>query len=377
MPTEVQHLTRTPSAIAAADPEVLHGIQNAMALPLDHNLADDLFERLTPAEQQKICQEWEEYDSNLDGEVMKEEFEKAVRDRLSRGSIAGVDESEVDDQTYLFFKQADLDGDKVVLWWEFMESKAFAVLDARKGLGACLTEQELARVKGIFRHLDADHDSKITEHEAQLYYEIIIMAEIKDAHRKAISEWDRSQLAKARAHSLFIFTRSEELGIEEFTELEAKTIITDRYREDNLKLWRDPEKVSDFEVHRECITEHEEQFKVEEVKPLSSEVIIPGDEEIVPVHEPASVLSDERYEHAKIVFADMDEDKDGHLTMGEVRKVLKNLGLPIRHCEFKKYITKAFKLADKNKDSQLNLEEFLPMYQFLYMQRLDYDVFLA
>ena len=90
-------------------------------------------------------------------------------------------------------------------------------------------------------------------------------------------------------------------------------------------------------------------------------------------HESMSVLTPEQIEHAQMKFSDWDKDCSGTLTVGELKHVAKELHVHMTGTHFKKVVKAAFKKFDSDGDGALTFEEFLPVYNFLYIQNLNFD----
>ena len=85
------------------------------------------------------------------------------------------------------------------------------------------------------------------------------------------------------------------------------------------------------------------------------------------------VLSEDQIEHAKMKFADWDTSGDGVLFLKELQHVCKELNLHCSHVEFKAHMKRVFKKADRDGDKKLSFEEFLPVYNFIFVNNMNFD----
>lgn len=87
------------------------------------------------------------------------------------------------------------------------------------------------------------------------------------------------------------------------------------------------------------------------------------------------VLNEDQVEHARIKFEDWDVDGNGSLSVKELCRSVKDLNIKCSQVEFKKKMRKVFKQADTDNDKSLTFEEFLPVYNLLFLSNVSFDDF--
>ena len=147
---------------------------------------------------------------------------------------------------------------------------------------------------------------------------------------------------------LFFFKDADASGTVDFDEFiaeEAKNIIGDRFQENKSSL------SSDIQKDKQAGT-----------------VVASDDADAAP-----SILTDDQIEHAKMKFADWDTDNSGSLSLKELQSITKDLNLKVTAKQFRSAIKKQFKKADTDGDKSLSFEEFLPIYNILYIEEMDFN----
>ena len=74
-------------------------------------------------------------------------------------------------------------------------------------------------------------------------------------------------------------------------------------------------------------------------------------------------------------FEDWDTDHSGSLSVKELCQSVKDLDVKCSQVEFKKKTKKVFKQADTDGDKNLTFEEFLPVYNLLFLSKVSFDDF--
>ncbi len=256
-----------------------------------------------------------------------------------------ITEEELKDKLQFWKKTRDLDGSGDVQWHEYAEAKALLILDQQGKLRECLTKDEVADAQAAFKTIDKSGDGKITESEARAFYKARADRDVENRMRtsKNADAWVEKQV-----RTLFMFKDADgsgEVDFDEFLQEEAKNIIGDRARADDEK-----ESMVGAAGATEGAGEAEDGA-------------------------PASILTEEQIEHARMKFNDWDKDGNGHLEVKELQGIAKELTLKMTAKKFREGIKKMFKQVDANGDKKLSFEEFVPIYNFIYLSEMNFDDF--
>lgn len=366
--------------------------QNAMPVSDDQNL---LVNALTSEEQMQLIEDWDRYDvdqsgagdatsaicvstvvsgsrdsswperglpSNLEthaacvspnsvppcicaGTVTKQEFLEGEAAWFKR--VYGTEISKEDlDEKFLFWERTrDKDKSGEVSWHEYSESKAMLILDQRGDLKNALTKEEVADAREAFNVIDKDGSDAISESEARAFFEKRAKRDVENGLRTAKAA---DAFVEKQTKMLFFFKDADASGTVDFDEFiaeEAKNIIGDRFQENKSSL------SSDIQKDKQAGT-----------------VVASDDADAAP-----SILTDDQIEHAKMKFADWDTDNSGSLSLKELQSITKDLNLKVTAKQFRSAIKKQFKKADTDGDKSLSFEEFLPIYNILYIEEMDFN----
>jgi len=242
----------------------------------------------------------------------------------------------------------DIDNDNVVTWMEWMETKAFLILDMNNQLQRALTENETIALKALFDSLDGDNDGVITQDEAREYYKIKVEQMIAVGMVPPLDYYAKQEYVLNKVEHFFRFhdrDSSNEITNEEFNAEESKFVLMDRFR-------------------KQAHVAHGSVLKFEKDLQTSADM------EKQPL-----VLDKHTMEHAKLIF---DESNDGKgMSFEDLKKGLK--GLKIRNVsakQLKAVRKKVFKEADRDGSRMLDFHEFLAVYSFFHVREFDFDVFL-
>ena len=257
--------------------------------------------------------------------------------------------SEMDSLKALLSRMAGLmfrDGtnDREVEWNEYSEAKALLILYNRGGLVEALTTDEKEDAKEAFDNMDVSGDGHVCESEARAFFEKRAKLDVENGKRT--QEQAKTDVLH-RIEDLFKMSpnHDKQVSFDEFLIHEAKIIVGHREAYNGHKLTHDV--AAYMNQYEESCTEMS--------------------------HEAMSVLTPDQIEHAQMKFSDWDTNSSGSLAIEELKHVAKELHIHMSGAKFKKVIKAAFKKFDADHDGSLSFEEFLPVYNFLYLQNLNFD----
>jgi len=303
-------------------------------------IGHDLVSHLAQDEMDSIIEEWDRYDVDQSGVVTEQEFLKGEQAWYERVYGEAISEEELKEKLVFWERTKDADGSGEVSWNEFAESKALLIMDQRGALKDCLSPEEVNDARMAFTSIDADGSGTITQSEARRYFEKRADIDVKNGLRtqKAAMHHVEKQIK-----TMFMFKDEDGNGMVDFDEFlseEAKNIIADRYNTDKQAL---------------------------QAVPVEGNVV--GGEG----DEAAFALTDDQVEHARMKFADWDKNGNGTLEIKELQSITKELNLKTTAKEFRSAIKKEFKKRDVDGSGGLTFEEFLPVYNLLYIGDMDFS----
>jgi len=280
-----------------------------------------------------------------EGVITEKEFLTAERSCYRKlNSEAEISEDELRERLQFFWRTKDRDGDGEVGWHEFANAKALLALDLNKTLSLCLTQAEMKDAQDAFSFIDDDGSGGICESEARMYYTTKYARDVANNLRTVQMA---RQAVEDSVASLMLSHDSLDgdglISFVEFVEEEAKSIIGDRFR-----MHVEKESMGASRVHAE---------------------------EVDDVEEMAQVLTESQKNHAEIKFQEIDKDASGTVELKELQKLFSALNLDMSKSAFKKKLKTAFKESDVDGDGTLTFEEFMTMYNFLYVSALDMSAF--
>lgn len=309
-----------------------------------------LVEFLSPEEMDAMIEDWDRYDTDQSGVVTKDEFIQGEKKWYQRVYGQEISAEDLEDKLQFWKRTRDTDGSGEVSWTEFSESKSLLILDQRNALRDCLTDQEVEEARATFNAIDADLSGAITQTEAREFFKKRADVDVKNNLRTA-----RNAIQHVDKQVANLFNQKDEDGsgtvdFDEFLREEAKNIIGDRHLEDENK--------------QSLVTN----------AALACTGGQDGDGPVV--HE---ILTEEQKEHAKILFAQWDKDGSGTLELNELTKkeVCESLKIPkTKPKEIKKIIKNVFSKIDSDSNGTLSFDEFLSLYNFLFLQEANMDMIL-
>jgi len=296
---------------------------------------------LTPDEQNNLNDEWERYDVDLSGNVTTDEFIEGESKWHERVFGTKITSEELMDKLQFWRRTRDQDGSGEVTWHEYADTKALMILDQRGALMEALTPAEKQDARAAFDMIDKDKGGSICESEARAYFEA---RAAKDVANNLRTEKQALRHVETQVKTLFTFKDEDGSGtvdFEEFLAEEAKNIIGDRNSEESTSM--------------ATLSEADKNANAA------------GTEEA------ASVLSEDQIEHARMKFADWDKDGNGTLDVKELQKISKELNLKTTAKQFRTAMKKCFKANDVDGDGLITFEEFLPIYNWLYVSEMEFE----
>jgi len=277
--------------------------------------------------------------------VTKTEFLNGETAWFKRVYGTDISKDDLEEKLVFWERTRDKDGSGEVSWNEYSESKAMLILDQRGGLVAALTREEKEDAMAAFKVIDKDGSGCISESEARSFFEKRAIKDVENGLRTAKAA---DIYVEKQTKMLFFFKDNDHSGTVDFDEFlaeEAKNIIGDRFTDNKNSL--------SSEISRD------KQGTVQ---------VESGDG-------PVSILTQEQIEHAKMKFQDWDTDSSDGLSVKELQSITKDLNLKITAKQFRGAIKKAFKQHDTDGDKNLSFEEFLPIYNLLYLSEMNFDDF--
>jgi len=235
-----------------------------------------------------------------------------------------------------------------VSWEEYSESKSLLILDQRNALKDVLSVKEKQDARAAFDSIDSDGNGCLSQSEVRTFFTKRAEIDILNGLRKRQAAMVQ---VEKQVSMLFMFKDADGSGtvdFEEFLQEEAKNIVADRFREDKEALIAVPADVN----------------------------VAAGD--LDGASAPLA-LNEDQVEHARMKFADWDKDGNGTLEVKELQGIFKEMNVPgcspvkLSNKEFRALMKKAFKKVDADDDGHLSFEEFLGVYNFIYLQQLDFD----
>eukprot|EP00656_Telonema_subtile_P020818 TRINITY_DN2188_c0_g1_i2.p1 TRINITY_DN2188_c0_g1~~TRINITY_DN2188_c0_g1_i2.p1 ORF type:complete len:377 (-),score=100.63 TRINITY_DN2188_c0_g1_i2:227-1357(-) len=261
-----------------------------------------------------------------------------------------VDTNDINEKVDFFFRYRDVNGDDEVSWIEWMETKAFLMLDMDNRLHEALSEQEIVALQNIFEAIDLDADGQITMSEAREYYLDKYRQMVSVGMIKPMDYYAMNEIVTKKVQHFFRFhdrDQNQTISMPEFQAEESKFVIMDRHRRQT----------------------HAAQGSVLK---LERELQASANLDLQPL-----VLDHNTVEHAKLIFTEYDINDDGLISAAELKTMLRKLKVKnVSQKAIQKVRTKAFKAADLDSSGSLDFHEFLSIYSFFYVRDLDFDVFL-
>jgi len=312
-------------------------------------LGATLWKLLDPAEQDELASEWGEADLNGDGVCDPEEYGKAEIKWFKKKFGDNVVMNDLDERVDFFFKYRDIDGDGTVSWMEWMETKAFLILDMNNQLERALTENEIMALNGLFNQLDLDSDGVITLDEAREYYKIKVDQMITVGLLPALDYYAKQEYVLEKVDHFFRFHDKDGdrcCTKTEFNAEESKFVLMDRFR-------------------KQAHVAHGSVLKFEKDLQTSADL------EKQPL-----VLDKHLMEHAKLIYDEHNSTGDG-IHYDDLKKVLAALRIKdVTKKQIRQVRKKVFAAADVDDSKCLDFHEFLAVYSFFHVRTFDFDVFL-
>jgi len=282
------------------------------------------------------------------GVVTKEEFLAGESKWFERVYATPISVEDLNEKFRFWERTRDKDKSGEVSWHEYSESKALLILDQRGGLMEALTKEEIADAKEAFISIDKDGGGDISESEARAFFNRRAKRDVENGLRTAKAA---DLYVEKQTKMLFFFKDADASGtvdFEEFLAEEAKNIIGDRFQDAKSSLSADI---------------------VNEKKVAGATINSSNDDDM-----PTSILTEDQIEHARMKFNDWDTDSSGTLSVKELQSITKDLKLKVTASKFRAAIKKQFKKHDTDGDKSLTFEEFLPIYNLLYIDNIDFNM---
>jgi len=315
--------------------------------PTNSALLVEMWEMLTEEEHDAVLTEWQQYDGGLSGKVTKEQYRQGELEAWRNKYGQDVSAEELNQRCTLWFRYRDLDGDGEVRLEEFKESKALVILGSRGRLVKALSEEEIETARSLFKRIDTHCNGFIDHLEAREYFEAKLNKEYHSASLGIFCHQKREALVRKQMQNLFRADVNNDghVTFEEFLANEAHDIVLDRHRKEAM-----------------AISEMDKRLN-RAPSGISAAIM--------------KAMSPDRLEHAEMMFKEHDSSGNGQVEIREIQAIFKKLNLTVSRREFSRLLKKAFKMADTDDDKSLTFEEFLPLYQWLYVDQLNFDVFTA
>lgn len=304
----------------------------------------DLVECLTDRELQDLIEEWDRYDTDQSGTITLDEFIRGERKWYADVCQGDLSEDELTERITLWRRSKNANDEGDVGWWEFANSKALLILDAKNALHTVLTPAERADARAVFNAIDTDKGGFIVESEARKFYEAKHEAEVQNhlmSRKQAVAATENSVQRLLRACDA---DNDGEISYEEFEKEEARNIVSDRLKAGT---------------------------KTAMSSSLPSAAENPeGADDAGP-----QVLTEAQIEHAKLEFESIDTDNSGRIESKELKPLFQKLNMDkhMKKDKFNKKVSKAFKKADVDGDKSLDFNEFQQIYNMLWVESMDFS----